>query len=107
MGQGYRLRVFSVGSWRYRVHFEEQVISARFGDVAPHTARVVICGRYHRATYDITDASIRVELEGCVHRFGRQTVGQVRAGAPSMVVSIDVTPGQRVTPASTSACSKP
>ncbi|HEX2678787.1 MAG TPA: biotin/lipoyl-containing protein, partial [Polyangiales bacterium] len=46
--------------------------------------------------YDITDAAIRVELEGCVHRFGRQTVGQVRAGAPSMVVSIDVTPGQRV-----------
>jgi acetyl/propionyl-CoA carboxylase alpha subunit len=78
MGQGYRLRVFSVGSWRYRVHFEDRAISARFGDVAPHTARVVICGRYYRAAYDVTDAAVRVELEGCVHRFGRQTVGQVR-----------------------------
>jgi acetyl-CoA carboxylase carboxyltransferase component/biotin carboxyl carrier protein len=96
LGQSYRLRVFSVGSWRYRVHFEGRVISARFGEVAPHTARVVIGGRYYRATYDLTDAAIRVEIEGCVHRFGRQTVGQVRAGAPSMVVSIDVTPGQRV-----------
>jgi acetyl-CoA carboxylase carboxyltransferase component/pyruvate/2-oxoglutarate dehydrogenase complex dihydrolipoamide acyltransferase (E2) component len=57
---------------------------------------LVICARYHRATYDVTDASIRVEVEGCVHRFGRQTAGQVRAGAPSMVVSVDVTPGQRV-----------
>jgi acetyl/propionyl-CoA carboxylase alpha subunit/acetyl-CoA carboxylase carboxyltransferase component len=95
-GESYRLRVFSVGAWRYRVHFEGRVVSARFGEAGPHTARLVICARYHRATYDITDASIRVEVEGCVHRFGRQTAGQVRAGAPSMVVSVDVVPGQRV-----------
>jgi acetyl/propionyl-CoA carboxylase alpha subunit/acetyl-CoA carboxylase carboxyltransferase component len=95
-GESYRLRVFSVGSWRYRVHLDGRVVSARFGDLGPHTARVVICARYHRATYDITDAHVRVELEGCVHRFGRQTAGQVRAGAPSMVVSVDVAPGQRV-----------
>jgi acetyl-CoA carboxylase carboxyltransferase component/biotin carboxyl carrier protein len=88
--------VFSVGSWRYRVHFDGRVVSARFGEVGPNTARIVIAGRYHRATYDITDASIRLELEGCVHRFGRQTAGQVRAGAPSMVVSLDVDVGQRV-----------
>ncbi len=95
-GESYRVQVFSVGSWRYRVHLDDRVISARFGEVGLHTARVVICGRYHRATYDVTDAAIRIELEGCVHRFGLQTAGQVRAGAPSMVVSIEVTPGQRV-----------
>jgi acetyl/propionyl-CoA carboxylase alpha subunit/acetyl-CoA carboxylase carboxyltransferase component len=95
-GESYRVRVFSVGSWRYRVHLDGRVVSARFGDIGPHSARVVICARYYRATYDITDAYIRIELEGCVHRFGRQTAGQVRAGAPSMVVSVDVTPGQRV-----------
>ncbi|HMI94118.1 MAG TPA: biotin carboxylase N-terminal domain-containing protein, partial [Polyangiales bacterium] len=69
-GQSYRLRVFSVGSWRYRVHFDGHVVSARFGDVGPNTARVVISARYYRASYDITDAHIRVEVEGCVHRFG-------------------------------------
>ncbi|MFI5307805.1 MAG: biotin carboxylase N-terminal domain-containing protein, partial [Polyangiales bacterium] len=95
-GESYRLGVFSVGSWRYRVHLDERVVSARFGEVGPNTARLVIGGRYHRATYDITEASIRLELEGCVHRFGRQTAGQVRAGAPSMVVSVDVAVGQRV-----------
>ena len=31
-----------------------------------------------------------------MHRFGRQTAGQVRAGAPSMVVSIDVAAGDHV-----------
>ena len=95
-GQSYRLRVFSVGSWRYRVHLDGKVVSARFGDVGPNTARVVISAKYYRASYDITEAHIRVEIEGCVHRFGRRAAGQVRAGAPSMVVSVDVTPGQRV-----------
>ncbi|HEY2733702.1 MAG TPA: acetyl-CoA carboxylase biotin carboxyl carrier protein subunit, partial [Polyangiales bacterium] len=52
--------------------------------------------RYLRAVYDVTDAYIRVEVEGSTHRFGRQTAGQVRAGAPSMVVSIDVKPGDKV-----------
>jgi acetyl/propionyl-CoA carboxylase alpha subunit len=96
-GQQYRLRVFSVGSWRYRVHFEGHAVSARFGESGESAARVVISARYHRATYDVTDNSIRIEIEGCVHRFGRQTAGQVRAGAPSMVVAIDVKVGDSVT----------
>ena len=95
-GQQYRLRVFSVGSWRYRVHFNNTAVSARFGESGKNAARVVISGRYHRAAYDVTESSIRIELEGCVHRFGRQTAGQVRAGAPSMVVSVEVKPGDRV-----------
>jgi len=95
-GENYRLRVFSVGASLYRVHMDGRVISARFGDPAEHTARMVIQGRYYRAVHDVTDASIRVEVEGYAHRFGRQTAGQVRAGAPSMVVSIEVKPGDKV-----------
>jgi acetyl-CoA carboxylase carboxyltransferase component/biotin carboxyl carrier protein len=95
-GESYRLTVFSVGASRYRVHVDGRVISARFGDPEQHTARIVIAGRYLRAVHDVSDASIRVEVEGCVHRFGRQTAGQVRAGAPSMVVSIEVKPGDHV-----------
>jgi acetyl/propionyl-CoA carboxylase alpha subunit/acetyl-CoA carboxylase carboxyltransferase component len=95
-GQQYRVRVFSVGSWRYRVHYNNTAVSARFGESGRNAARVVISGRYHRAAYDVTESSIRIELEGCVHRFGRQTAGQVRAGAPSMVVSVEVKPGDRV-----------
>jgi len=95
-GESYRLRVFSIGSSKYRVHLDNRVISARFGDPEQHTARMVIAGRYLRAVHDVTDASIRVEVEGSVHRFGRQTAGQVRAGAPSMVVSIETKPGDVV-----------
>jgi acetyl/propionyl-CoA carboxylase alpha subunit/acetyl-CoA carboxylase carboxyltransferase component len=95
-GESYRLRVYSVGAARYRIHMEERVIAARFGDPEQHTARMVIAGRYMRAVHDVTDAYIRVEVEGAVHRFGRQTAGQVRAGAPSMVVSVEVKPGDKV-----------
>jgi acetyl/propionyl-CoA carboxylase alpha subunit/acetyl-CoA carboxylase carboxyltransferase component len=95
-GQQYRLQVFSVGALRYRVHLDGRVVSARFGETGAHTARIVISGRYHRATYDLSPTHVRLEVEGAVHRFGRQTAGQVRAGAPSMVVSIDVQPGDRV-----------
>jgi acetyl-CoA carboxylase carboxyltransferase component/biotin carboxyl carrier protein len=95
-GESYRLRVFSIGASRYRVYMDGRVISARFGDPEQHIARMVIAGRYLRAVHDVTDAYIRVEVEGCVHRFGRQTAGQVRAGAPSMVVSIECKPGDKV-----------
>ena len=33
------MRVFSVGSWRYRVHLDGRVVSARFGEVAAATPR--------------------------------------------------------------------
>jgi acetyl/propionyl-CoA carboxylase alpha subunit/acetyl-CoA carboxylase carboxyltransferase component/predicted transcriptional regulator len=100
-GESYRVRVFSVGASRYRVHLDGQTVSARFGDPEAHTARIVIAGRYLRAVHDVTDAYIRVEVEGSTHRFGRQTAGQVRAGAPSMVVSIEVKPGDKVKPGQT------
>jgi acetyl/propionyl-CoA carboxylase alpha subunit/acetyl-CoA carboxylase carboxyltransferase component len=95
-GESYRMRVFSIGSSRYRVHLDGRVISARFGDPEQHTARMVLAGGYLRAVHDVTDACIRAEVEGSVHRFGRQTAGQVRAGAPSMVVSIDVKAGDKI-----------
>lgn len=95
-GEQYRTRVFSVGSMRYRVHMDGRVISARFGDRGDHTARMVIYGRYMRAVYDISETYLHVEIEGAVHRFGRQTAGQVRAGAPSMVVSLNVEEGSQV-----------
>jgi len=95
-GEQYRLRVFSIGSWRYRVHMEGAVVSARLSDPEGATARIVVGGKYLRAVHDLTESTVRVEVEGVVHQFGRQMAGQVRAGAPSLVVSILVAPGDRV-----------
>lgn len=95
-GEQYRVRVFSVGAMHYCVQMDGQTVSARFSEAGDHTARVVIAKRYLRVAYDVTDTYLHVELEGHVHRFGRQTAGQVRAGAPSMVVAVHVQPGDSV-----------
>src|SRR5690606_27401978 len=58
--------------------------------------RLEIAGQDLRVLYDISDASIRVEVEGRVHKFGRQTAGRVCAATPSMVVAIHVKEGQHV-----------
>jgi acetyl/propionyl-CoA carboxylase alpha subunit/acetyl-CoA carboxylase carboxyltransferase component len=95
-GKQYRAHVYATGAARYRVHFEGRVIGCRLSVSGGHAARLVVAGQDLRVLYDMTDTSIRVEVEGIVHRFGRQTAGQVRANAPSMVVSLNVQVGSRV-----------
>jgi acetyl/propionyl-CoA carboxylase alpha subunit/acetyl-CoA carboxylase carboxyltransferase component len=95
-GRQYRTKVYASGAARYRVHLNGQVVGARLSVSGGHAARLLIGGQDLRVLYDMTDTSIRVEVEGRVHRFGRQTAGQVRANAPSMVVSLAVAVGDRV-----------
>jgi acetyl/propionyl-CoA carboxylase alpha subunit/acetyl-CoA carboxylase carboxyltransferase component len=95
-GESYRLDVYTVGSWRYRVHLDGRVVSATLREEGAHTARLVLGDRSLRIVHDVTESGLRVEVEGHPHRFGGQSAGQVRAGTPAMVVAIHVEPGQRV-----------
>jgi acetyl/propionyl-CoA carboxylase alpha subunit/acetyl-CoA carboxylase carboxyltransferase component len=95
-GESYRLEVYTVGSWRYRVHLEGRVVSATLREEGAHTARLAIGDRSLRILHDVTESGLRVEIEGHAHRFGGQAAGQVRAGTPAMVVAIHVEAGQRV-----------
>lgn len=92
----YRLNVYASGTARYRVHMNGRVAACRLSVSGGHAARLLTGGKDLRVLYDLTDTSIRVEVEGHVYRFGRQTAGQVRANAPCMVVSINVGVGDRV-----------
>jgi acetyl/propionyl-CoA carboxylase alpha subunit len=95
-GKPYRVRVFASGVSRYRVHFGGRVVGARLSVSGGHAARLVVGGQDLRVLYDMTDAHIRLEVEGRVHVFGRQMAGQVLANAPSMVVSLNVKVGDKV-----------
>ncbi|MEN9578401.1 MAG: hypothetical protein RJA70_1410 [Pseudomonadota bacterium] len=95
-GVQYRTHVYASGAARYRVHMDGRVVSARLSVSGRHAARLVIGNRDLRVLYDSTEVSIRVEVEGVVHRFGRQTAGQVRSNAPSMVVALNVKVGDSV-----------
>ena len=92
----YRLEVYAMGSWRYRVHERGRVAEARLREEGGGAARLELGGRSLRVLYDAGETGLRVEVEGRPHRFGLQTVGQVRAGTPAMVVTIHVEPGQAV-----------
>jgi len=95
-GESYRLEVFAVGSWHYRVHLDGRAVSATLREEGAHTARLELGHRALRIVHDVTEAGLRVEVQGHPHRFGGQAAGQVRAGTPAMVVAIHVEAGQKV-----------
>jgi acetyl/propionyl-CoA carboxylase alpha subunit/acetyl-CoA carboxylase carboxyltransferase component len=95
-GESYRLMVYAIGSWRYRVHLDGRVVGATMKEEGEHGARLEIDDRVHRVLYDASEVGLRVEVDGHPHRYGTQTAGQVRAGTPAMVVAIQVKVGDRV-----------
>ena len=96
-GEQYRLEVFAVGAWRYRVHEGGHALTATLREEGEHTARLQLGERVYRVLYDVSEAALRVEIEGRAFRFDSQSAGQVRAAAPAMVVAVHVKPGDLVT----------
>ncbi|MEZ4332320.1 MAG: carboxyl transferase domain-containing protein [Myxococcota bacterium] len=95
-GESYRLKVYAVGSWRYRVHLDGVAVGAMMREEGAHAGRLVIDGRVRRVHYDINDRGLRLEVDGHPLRFSSQTAGQVRAGSPAVVVALHVEVGQTV-----------
>ncbi|MCG8590500.1 MAG: ATP-grasp domain-containing protein [Proteobacteria bacterium] len=95
-GESYRLEVYAIGSWRYRVHLDGRVVGALMREEDPHSVRLQVGERTRRVLHDATDAGLRLEIEGQPLRFGWQTAGQVRASTPAMVVAVHVSVGDSV-----------
>ncbi len=95
-GEQYRLHVFAVGSWRYRVHIEGRAVAATLREEGANMARLQLGDRMYRVLYDLGEVGLRVEVEGRAFAFASQGAGQVRAAAPAMVVAIHVKPGDSV-----------
>src|SRR5207249_3839519 len=95
-GVCYRLAVFALGSWRYRVCLAGRAVTVTLREADRHLARLEFADRTRRVVYDATEVGLRLELGGRPYRFGWETTGQVRAATPAMVVGVQVTPGERV-----------
>lgn len=96
--ESYRLKVYAIGSWRYRVHLEGVAVGATMREEGDHGARLILDDRVRRIIYDANDRGLRLEVEGHPFRFGSQTAGQVRSGTPAVVVAIQVAVGDTVKP---------
>ncbi len=95
-GESYRLKVYAIGSWRYRVHLDGVAVGATMREEGEHAARLIIDDRIRRILYDAGSLGLRLEIDGYPLRFGLQTAGQVRAGTPAAVVAIHVEVGDPV-----------
>jgi acetyl/propionyl-CoA carboxylase alpha subunit/acetyl-CoA carboxylase carboxyltransferase component len=95
-GESYRLVVYAIGSWRYRVHLDSHVVAATMREEGTHSARLIIGDRVRRVLHDRSDVGLRIEIDGHPYRYGWQTEGQVVASTPAMVVAVHVEPGDRV-----------
>ncbi|TMB39059.1 MAG: ATP-grasp domain-containing protein [Deltaproteobacteria bacterium] len=95
-GVGYRLAVFALGSWRYRVCLDGRAVTVTLREADRHLARLEFADRTRRVVYDASEVGLRLELDGRPYGFGWETTGHVRAATPAMVVGVQVTPGERV-----------
>jgi len=95
-GESYRLSVFAIGAWRYRVQQDDTTIAVTLREEGAYAARLEMGGRSLRVLHDVRETGLRVEIEGYAHEFGGHGAGQVRAGTPAMVVALHAAPGDRV-----------
>ena len=94
--ESYRLKVYAIGSWRYRVHLEGAAVGATMREEGAHAGRLIIDDRIRRIIHDVNDRGLRLEVDGHPLRFGSQTAGQVRSSTPAVVVVIQVEVGQSI-----------
>jgi len=95
-GDSYRLQVYAIGSWRYRIHLDGVAVTVLVREDGDNAARIEIGGASRRILYDITETHLRVEIDGHPVVFGLTNAGQVSAGTPATVVAVHVSPGDRV-----------
>ena len=93
----YRLHVATgdLGGW-YRVSLDGTLVDVVLDRLDPAHSRLTVGGRTYRVVSHAHRTEHLVEVEGVTHRFSRDDGGLLRAPAVSLVVSVEVAPGDRV-----------
>ncbi len=95
-GVAYRLTVYAIGNWSYRVHLGDSVAQVRLLEQGPHTRTLHVGERSHQVLIGESEVELRIELDGQHHRVQRDIGGKVRAPAPALVIELAVRPGEGV-----------
>ncbi len=97
-GHRYDLRVARTGPERYSVSDGTDRVPVRLDRLDAIGRRLTIGDRTHRAVSVVDGVDHLVAVDGIAHAFRRDDGGMVRAAAPAVVVSVAVSPGDRVEP---------
>ena len=95
-GNAYTLRVVALGAWRYRVELDQRSCIAELLDQEALACQLAIGEERYSVEYSEGPSNLQIEINGHRHRVGRDRAGEIRAAAPSVVVSIQVAAGDRV-----------
>ncbi len=95
-GVAYRLRVYAIGGWTYRVYLDDRVVQVSLLERGPHTCVLMMGGASTNVVYSETDVELRVEMSGAQHVVQRDVGGKVRAPSPALLIEVAVAPGDHV-----------
>jgi acetyl/propionyl-CoA carboxylase alpha subunit/acetyl-CoA carboxylase carboxyltransferase component len=95
-GRPYRLHVFALGSWAYRIHLGDRAMQVTLTEQGPFARQLITSERRVQVLVSASDVEIRLELDGRHHRVECDVGGRVRAPAPSLLIEVAVKAGDRV-----------
>ncbi len=95
-GHRYTFQVFRHSNEHYRVDTEEGSFDVEVNAGGRYEQWLTYDGRRYHVLSVIRGLTHFIEVDGCLHKISRDGSGNIRASAPSVVVSIDVKPGDRV-----------
>lgn len=100
-GHAYRLHVFAVGSWTYRIHQEtrggDRAMQVTLLEQGPFARLLITRERRAQVLVSASDVEIRIDLDGRQHRVECDVGGRVRAPSPSLLIDLAVREGDKVT----------
>jgi acetyl/propionyl-CoA carboxylase alpha subunit/acetyl-CoA carboxylase carboxyltransferase component len=95
-GHRYKLRVFKHGMNLYRIDIDGVGFDIEVQPGGRYEQWLACDGQRHRVLSIIRGFTHLVEVGGAMHKISRDDAGTIRASAPSVVVSVDVKPGDVV-----------
>ncbi len=95
-GRPYRLKVFAIGDWAYRIYLGDRVVQVRLLEQGVHQRQLLMGGERASILFSESDVELRIEIDGKLHRVLRDVGGKVRAQAPGLVIEMAVRPGDVV-----------
>jgi acetyl/propionyl-CoA carboxylase alpha subunit/acetyl-CoA carboxylase carboxyltransferase component len=95
-GESYDVEVYRLAPDAYRLLVDGRSLIVRRDDLGQSGYRLTIRNRSYRVLSSVHGASHLVEIDGHPHRISHDDGGTIRAPSPSVVVSVDVEPGDDV-----------
>jgi acetyl/propionyl-CoA carboxylase alpha subunit/acetyl-CoA carboxylase carboxyltransferase component len=95
-GQHYRLRVYRQSIQNYLLDTDQGRIEVEVSASGQFERWLTVGGRRYRVLSSARALAHLIEVEGTSHKISRDDSGVICAYAPSVVVSVDVAPGDRV-----------